>query len=73
MKEAILRTLVPVVYALLLKSGVTDWLGLGTAWAQNVATLIATGTLYVVLRWLEAHRAWVGWLLGYPAAPKYHR
>lgn len=71
MRESILRTLVPIVYALLIKAGL-DRLGIEDALVQSLATLIVTGALYVGLRVLERVRSssW-GWLLGYPSAPAY--
>lgn len=71
MKESILRTLVPVIYALLLKAGIGEWLGLDDAILQNAAALLGAGLLYVVLRVGERARPWLGWLLGYASPPSY--
>lgn len=70
MKPSVLRTLVPIVYALLLKAG-GEWLGLDDAVLQNAAALLATGLFYAAVRVLERARPRLGWLLGYPTAPQY--
>lgn len=70
MKESVLRTLVPILYALLIKAGL-DQLGLDDVVLQQLATLLATGLLYVALRLLERHQKAVGWLLGYAKQPVY--
>lgn len=71
MKESLLRTLVPIIYALLLKAGFAK-LGVDDATVQSAAALLAAGLLYLGLRVLERVRSsrW-GWLLGYPVAPVY--
>lgn len=71
MRESILRTLVPIVYALLIKAGL-DKIGVDDALVQSLAALIVTAALYVGVRVLERVRSsrW-GWLLGYPSAPAY--
>lgn len=71
MRESILRTLVPIVYALLIKTGVAA-LGVDDAVLQSAAGLIGAGLIYVGIRVLERVRSssW-GWLLGYPSAPTY--
>ncbi len=72
MKESILRTLVPIVYALLLKANVGDWLGIDDTLVQNAAALIGAGLVYVAVRLLEqAGSSRWGWLIGYPKAPSY--
>jgi hypothetical protein len=71
MKEAVLRTLVPIVYALIIKSGVVEWLGIEDVLAQNVAALLGAALLYVALRAAEKWKAQLGWLLGYPSQPSY--
>lgn len=70
MRESILRTLVPIIYALLLKAGL-DGLGVDDAVIQSAAALLATGLLYVGVRLAEKARPGLGWLLGYPSAPSY--
>ena len=72
MKESILRTLVPIIYALLLKAGIGEWLGIDSTLLQSLAALIVTALLYVAVRVAEraGSPAW-GWLLGYPKAPVY--
>lgn len=71
MKESVIRTLVPIIYALLMKTGAAEWLGLESEVAQNVAALLGAGVVYAVVRWAESHRAAFGWLLGYASAPSY--
>lgn len=72
-KESILRTLVPIIYALLIKAGAGQWLGLDNAMIESAAVLVASGLVYVALRLAESKRAELGWLLGYPAAPTYDK
>ena len=45
MKESILRTLVPIIYALLLKAGIGEWLGIDSTLLQSLAALIVTALL----------------------------
>lgn len=71
MKEAVLRTLVPIVYALLLKAGIGEWLAIDSAVLESAAALVAAALVYVVLRAAERWRPRLGWLLGYPAQPVY--
>lgn len=71
MKESILRTIVPVIVALLVRWGVRDWLGVDDATLTGVVTVGVTGLYYVALRVLEKHFPAAGWALGYPAAPTY--
>ena len=71
MKESLLRTLVPILYAILVRFGVVNWLGVDDAVLQSAVTLIATGIIYVALRFAETHKAAVGWLLGYASQPSY--
>lgn len=70
MKESVLRTIVPIVYALLLKIGF-DKIGVDDAVLQDLATLVAAGLLYVALRVGERYKKEVGWLLGYAKQPVY--
>lgn len=70
MKESIARTLVPLVYALLLKAG-ADKLGVEDVVLQNVAALVVTGVIYVVVRVVEQHFPAAGVLLGWPKSPTY--
>lgn len=71
MKESIARTLVPLVYALLVKAG-ADQLGVDDVVLQNLAALIVTGVLYVGLRVAEQHFPAAGVLLGWPKSPTYY-
>lgn len=70
MKESIARTLVPLVYVLLLKAGVAQ-LGVDDATVQALAALIVTGVIYVVIRVVEQHFPAAGVLLGWPKSPTY--
>lgn len=70
MKESILRTLVPIVYALLIKAGFAR-LGVDDVTLQALAALIVTLVLYVGLRIAERWKKQFGWLLGYAAQPTY--
>lgn len=71
MKESILRTVVPILYAVLVNLGVVEWLGVQSAAVEGLLTLIVTGAIYVTLRLIERHKESLGWLLGYPAQPEY--
>ena len=71
MKESILRTVVPILYALLVKVGFVAWLGGDEQLVTTALTLVASGLIYVALRFAETHKAALGWLLGYPAQPVY--
>ena len=61
MKESILRTLVPVAVALLVRVGLKDWLGLDDATVLGLATVLVTGIYYVAVRVTERY---------FPAAEK---
>ena len=71
MKESVLRTLVPIIYALLIKAGLAE-VGVDDTTLQSIAAAAAAGLISVALRVLERARGsrW-GWLLGYPAQPQY--
>ena len=71
MKESIVRTVVPILYALLVRYGVTDIVGLNEAVAVELLTALVTGLLYAALRLLEKLEPRFGWLLGLPKAPTY--
>lgn len=71
MKESVLRTVVPILYALLVRYGVVNWLGVDDATAQTLITMAVSGLIYVGLRFAETHQAAFGWLLGYASQPKY--
>lgn len=70
MKQSIIRTLVPIVYALLIHWGFASW-GIGNAVVENLATVVSTGLVYIAIRFAETHKQYFGWLLGYPSPPKY--
>lgn len=70
MKQSILRTVVPILYALLVKAGLGK-LGVDDTLIQGLATLIVTGLIYAAVRVVERFAPKFGWLLGYPAAPTY--
>ncbi len=64
------RTLVPVVVALLVRIGFSET-SLDNLWLERVLTLVVTMGYYVAVRVLERHWEKVGWLLGYAAQPVY--
>ena len=70
MKESVLRTLVPLIYAMLINVGMMN-LGLDEVWMEQAATLIATLIVYVGLRLAERYQPQIGWLLGYASQPHY--
>jgi len=68
---SLVRTAVPAVvgYLLSLLSGVGIDLDPGAL--STVVTGLFVGGYYAVARFLESKVPALGWLLGYPAAPKY--
>lgn len=68
---SVLRTLVPMIYALLVRWGVVEWLDPDDLLLTNFITVVVTGVFYVVLRWAEQHWDKIGWLLGYAKQPVY--
>lgn len=70
MNVSLVRTIVPVIYALLIKVGI-DALGVKEEDIQALATALATALVYLAIRLGEQLQPKVGWLLGYPAAPTY--
>jgi hypothetical protein len=72
MKESISRTLVPLVYVLLLKAGAAK-LGVDDATTQALAALIVTGAIYVTVRVVEQRWPMVGIVLGWPKSPTYDK
>lgn len=72
MKESISRTLVPLVYVLLLKAGAAK-LGIDDAATQALAALIVTGGIYVTVRVVEQRWPAAGVLLGWPKSPSYDK
>lgn len=71
MKESILRTLVPILVALLVRLGVVEWLGVDEAAISGLITVLVTGAYYIGTRLLEQWFPGAGWLIGYPAVPSY--
>jgi len=67
---AIMRTGVPIIYALLIKFGIAR-LGLPDAVVTDVATVLLTVALYVILRLLERLQPWIGMALGWAKQPQY--
>lgn len=65
---SVLRTLVPIVYALLIRAGFKS-LGLDDLFLQGLAATIVTVLFYIVLRIAERYQSQVGWLLGYGSSP----
>lgn len=72
MKESVIRTVVPIVYALLLRAGLTK-LGVEDAVIRELATVVTTGAVYVVIRFVEERKTAFGWLLGSPTPPTYEK
>lgn len=70
MIQSVMRTGVPIVYALLIHFGFSE-LGLGDEAATTVATVIVAAALYVILRLLERLQPVIGVLLGWIGEPKY--
>jgi hypothetical protein len=70
-KESLIRTLVPILYGLLVRLGVVNWLGVDDSVLIGFITLVVTGAIYVAIRFAEAHKTAFGWLLGYPSPPSY--
>ena len=70
LKASVIRTFVPIVYALLIQLGLKN-LGVDDAYLRDLATAVVTAGFYAVIRYLESHRAGFGWLLGLPKAPSY--
>lgn len=67
---SIVRTLVPVVVALLVRLGLRET-DLDTTWLVNALTVVVTMGYYVAVRLLEKHWDKIGWLLGFPSSPVY--
>jgi hypothetical protein len=72
MKESLIRTVVPILYALLVRHGVVEWLGVDDVLVQSALTAVVTALIYMAIRVAEriGSSRW-GWLLGYPSAPTY--
>lgn len=71
MKESLIRTLVPIIGALLARAGFKE-LGVDDATLATLAGGAAAWLYYFGVRVLERASSfrW-GWLLGYPSAPVY--
>lgn len=70
MVESVIRTFVPIVYALLIKAGLGQ-LGVDDALLQNFAAAVVTAAVYAAIRYAESHQKQFGWLLGVAKAPTY--
>lgn len=68
---SVLRTVVPLVYAMLVQKGVVAWIDPNDVFVTNFLTVVVTGAFYVLLRLLEKNWSKVGWLLGYAQQPVY--
>lgn len=68
---SVLRTTVPIIYALLARKGVVEWLGVDDALVNNLLAGFVTVVFYVILRVAERHWDKIGWLLGYAQQPVY--
>jgi len=66
------RTVVPLIYALAIKYGLTQLpFGLGDAVTEDAITAALTGALYSAIRWAEHRWPSFGWLLGAAKKPTY--
>lgn len=68
---SVLRTVVPIVYAMLVRWGVVSWVDPGDMFVTNLITVLVTGGFYVAVRVVERYWAQIGWLLGYAQQPVY--
>lgn len=68
---SVLRTLVPLIYAMLVRAGVVEWLDPNDMFLTNFLTVLFTALFYIVLRVAEQHWDKIGWLLGYAQQPVY--
>jgi hypothetical protein len=57
------------VYALLVRWGLIEWLGLPDELVTYVVTALVTGIFYVILRVAERYWDKIGWLIGFAARP----
>lgn len=67
---SVMRTGVPIVYAVLLRLGIGD-LGLADKTVTNIAAVLAAVIVYAALRGLEVLEPRIGVLLGWIGAPQY--
>lgn len=68
---SVLRTVVPIIYAMLVKWGVVTWLDVPSLLWENIITAVVTTLFYVALRVAERYKSQIGWLLGYAQQPVY--
>lgn len=68
---SVLRTIVPIIYALLVRLGVVEWLALDSVFLNGAITTLVTAVIYVLIRVAERYWDKIGWLLGYPQHPVY--
>lgn len=68
---SVLRTVVPLIYAMLVRWGVVSWIDPDDMFVTNFLTVVVTGVFYVLLRLLEKYWDKIGWLLGYAQQPVY--
>jgi hypothetical protein len=66
---SVLRTLVPIIYALLVRKGLVEWSGLDEPLMVNIITAVLTTLFYALIRVAERYWDKIGWLLGYAARP----
>lgn len=67
-----LRTIIPIVVALLAQQGISSLPGVDSTTFSIVVAAVVTYLYYFAVRVLErvSSTKW-GWLIGYPAAPTY--
>lgn len=68
---SVLRTVVPILYAMLVKWGVVNWLDVPSLLWENIITALVTTVFYIGLRLAERYQSQIGWLLGYAQQPVY--
>lgn len=68
---SVLRTVVPMIYAMLVQRGIVEWLDPNDIFVTNLLTVLVTAVFYVALRFAEKHWNQIGWLLGYAKQPVY--
>ena len=68
------RTGVPlVIFAVLRWVTVKTGVEIPVEPSSTIIAGVAVGAYYVAVRWAEARWRWVGWLLGFAAAPNYSK
>lgn len=68
---SVLRTVVPMIYAMLVRWGVVSWLDPDNRFLTGFITVLVTAVFYIVLRFAEQYWDKIGWLLGYARQPVY--